>query len=124
MRLGAAFDSGLPEAATRAWAAASRAAEASSLSSVPVGRVAPGTHRVAARVTRRGEVVYSTEAEFVKHPLPRVYATAGGPIMVEGRPFLPMGWYHVSWPFSSEERLAFLRDIHRYTAHQLGDELM
>jgi len=88
-----------------------RAAEASSLSSVPVGRVAPGTHRVAARVTRRGEVVYSTEAEFVKHPLPRVYATAGGPIMVEGRPFLPMGWYHVSWPFSSEERLAFLRDI-------------
>lgn len=74
-------------------------------------QIPEGRHTATLRLVRGDVVLGTADVEFRRHPRPRVYLRADGTTMVDGKPFFPFGWYHVSWPFTAEERLACLRDI-------------
>ena len=74
--------------------------------------LAVGEHRLELAL-RRGEVVLGTaKVSFATHPTPRVYVRPTDlTAMVDGKPFFPLGFYHVSWSFPAEDRLQFLREV-------------
>lgn len=78
----------------------------------PCADLEPGQHRVVLALKCGDEVLGTAEAAFTKHDTPRVYTRfEDGTAMVDGQPFFPFGWYHVSWPFPAEDRLQFLREV-------------
>ncbi len=78
---------------------------------VDTSRLPVGRHQTTLRLSRAGKVLGSVESDFYRHATPRVYSRPDGTTMVAGKPFFPFGWYHVSWTFTAEERLAFVRDV-------------
>ena len=62
---------------------------------------------------RRGAVVLGTATvSFATHPTPRVHIRPDDlTAMVDGKPFFPFGFYHVSWSFPAADRLQFLREV-------------
>lgn len=76
-----------------------------------IGGLPVGPHRATLRLSQAGKTLGEAEEEFWRHPTPRVYSRPDGTTVVNGRPFFPFGWYHVSWSFSAEERLACLREV-------------
>ncbi|NLC55920.1 MAG: hypothetical protein GX774_03675 [Armatimonadetes bacterium] len=79
---------------------------------VNISQLRIGKHQAELRLTKGGKTLGSaTATELLIHKRPRVYSRPDGTTIVDGQPFFPFGWYHVSWSFSAEDRLAFLRDI-------------
>lgn len=77
-----------------------------------LGGLALGEHRLELVLARGAEVLGTAAQTFVTHPLPRVYIRPGDlTAMVDGKPFFPMGFYHVSWGFPAEDRMQFLREV-------------
>ncbi|MBI5834325.1 MAG: hypothetical protein HZB16_18675 [Armatimonadetes bacterium] len=77
-----------------------------------VGKLELGPHTLVMALRHGADVLASVERRFTVHPTPRVYVRPGDLVtLVDGKPFFPMGFYHVSWPFPAEDRLACLREI-------------
>ncbi|MBI3923500.1 MAG: hypothetical protein HY318_18925 [Armatimonadetes bacterium] len=79
--------------------------------SVGVSKLAVGKHRARLRLVHAGRELGAKKMEFYRYATPRVYSRSDGTTIVNRKPFFPFGWYHVSWSFTSEERLQCLRDI-------------
>ena len=71
----------------------------------------PGEYSTRMELRKGHAVLGSAKAGFFVHRQAKVYSRPDGTTMVDGKPFFPFGWYHVSWSFTTEERLAFLRDV-------------
>jgi hypothetical protein len=78
---------------------------------VDAAKLPVGPHRATLRLSQAGKTLGQAEEEFWRHPTPRVYSRPDGTTIVDGQPFFPFGWYHVSWTFSAEERLECLRKV-------------
>ncbi|MCC6445270.1 MAG: hypothetical protein IT210_17645 [Armatimonadetes bacterium] len=78
---------------------------------IDISRLPSGSHRARLEMALRGKVLGSASADFSRHPQPRVAIRPDGAIQIGGKPFFPFGWYHVSWSFTAEERMAFLQDV-------------
>ena len=76
-----------------------------------IASLQPGEY--AARLElRKGDVALgAAKSGFFVHRQARVYSRPDGTTIVDGKPFFPFGWYHVSWGFTAEQRLAFLRNV-------------
>jgi hypothetical protein len=74
--------------------------------------VAIGDHRLGLRL-RRGETILGMASQtLTTHAMPRVYVRPKDlTTLVDGKPFFPMGFYHVSWTFSAEDRMQFLQEV-------------
>ena len=57
------------------------------------------------------EVVGEAECPFTRHPQGTVSLRADGVTLVDGKPFFPFGFYHVSWSFTPEQRAEMVRDM-------------
>jgi hypothetical protein len=74
--------------------------------------LAIGQHALALRLRHGEKVLGQAEAAFATHAQPRVYIRPDDlTAMVDGKPFFPLGFYHVSWSFPAEDRLQFLREV-------------
>jgi hypothetical protein len=91
----------------RRWAPA----EAGGNYTVDVSALALGEHKATLRLVRGNTVLGTTEEVFYRHRPAKVRSREDGTLLVDEKPFFPFGWYHVSWPFTAEQRLAFVRDI-------------
>jgi hypothetical protein len=79
---------------------------------VDLGALPAGAHRVTLRLCQGDTVLGEGEQPFATHPEPRMaIRPADGTAMVDGKPFFPYGWYHVSWSFTAADRLEFLRTV-------------
>jgi hypothetical protein len=87
------------------------AADLDGAGKLPLDGVALGPHTVVFGLFRGDQPLGTMEVPLVRHPAPRVAVQRDGTTRVDGRPFFPFGFYHVSWSFTAEERLAALRAI-------------
>ena len=71
----------------------------------------PGEHRAVLRLRSASGVLGEAEARFTTFGPGVAFCRPDGTLLVGGKPFFPFGWYHVSWPFTTRERLDFLRDV-------------
>jgi hypothetical protein len=62
------------------------------------------------------------EVEFYKHPEPKYKMRADHVLLENGKPFFPLGFYHVSWSFTPEQRLEMVKDVasHGYNTVHVG----
>ncbi|MBE6366025.1 MAG: hypothetical protein E7053_09835 [Lentisphaerae bacterium] len=79
------------------------------ISGYPVGR-----HELKLELIQDGKTIASQDVTFFRHPFPKAYIRPDGTLLINGEPFFPMGFYHVSWRATSEHRMAFMKDIARY----------
>ncbi|MGD9518077.1 MAG: hypothetical protein AB7W28_01050 [Armatimonadota bacterium] len=70
-----------------------------------------GKHSLGLRLLAGDRVVGETTEFFFKHPQGRVSFRPDGATLVEGKPFFPFGFYHVSWTFTAEQRLKTVQDL-------------
>lgn len=88
------------------------AAELDGEGRLPLGAALPeGRHMLALRLLRGDALLGQAEAPIDRHPTPRVGLRRDGTTLVDGKPFFPFGFYHVSWAFTAEQRLEALRAI-------------
>lgn len=73
--------------------------------------LALGEHRLSLVLRAGRDQLGEADATFTIHEEPTVGIRHDGTILRNGQPFFPFGWYHVSWGFTAEERLACLRTI-------------
>ena len=62
------------------------------------------------------------EVEFYKHPEPKYKMRDDHVLLENGKPFFPLGFYHVSWGFTPEKRLEMVKDVasHGYNTVHVG----
>lgn len=71
-----------------------------------------GEHKLELRLRQGDRPLGAVSQGFTTHPTPRIYVRPSDlTTMVDGKPFFPLGFYHVSWPFPAEDRLQFLREV-------------
>ena len=73
-----------------------------------------GRHALNMEFLENGKTKGSYSLFFFKHGTPVVAVRADGTLTHKGKPFFPMGFYHVSRGLSIENRLRMIRDIARY----------
>jgi len=73
-----------------------------------------GKHTIKVELLENNQVIDTKEIVFNKYSIPKVYVREDGTLLVDKKPFLPFGWYHVSWAFSDEDRIEFIKDIAQY----------
>ncbi len=74
--------------------------------------LAAGPHTITLRLRQGETVLGEAEQSCTMHPEPRIMIRPeDGTALVAGKPFFPYGWYHVSWSFTPEDRLEFLRSV-------------
>ena len=78
---------------------------------LPTAGLAEGRHSLNLRLTDAQTTFGEAGLEFFVHPEPRVGRRPDGVTLVEGRPFFPFGFYHVSWTFDAGHRLQMVRDM-------------
>lgn len=79
---------------------------------VPLTGLAVGEHKLELRLLQGDKLLDSQTQAFSTHPTPRIYVRPEDlTTLVDGKPFFPLGFYHVSWPFPAEDRLQFLREV-------------
>lgn len=78
---------------------------------LPLDDLAFGAHSLHLRLVAGDRTVGEATEVFVKHPQGRVAFRSDGVTLLDGQPFFPFGFYHVSWPFTPEQRLQMVRDI-------------
>jgi len=88
------------------------APEAHLAGSVELKGLAVGTHTLELRLRQGPAILGAARTDIATHATPRVYIRPDDlTTMVDGKPFFPLGFYHVSWSFTAEDRLQFLRDV-------------
>ena len=92
--------------------------EARMVSEAPVHRwlrgvqdLSDGEHRVQVRALVAGREIGQEEAVFTSRAKARVAFRPDGVMLLDGKPFLPIGFYHVSQSFPPEHRLQMVRDV-------------
>jgi hypothetical protein len=74
--------------------------------------LAVGEHVLELRLQRGDALLGAASMSFATHATPRIQIRPTDlTALVDGKPFFPMGFYHVSWSFSAEDRLQFLREV-------------
>lgn len=76
----------------------------------PLENVAEGRHVVTFEALQNGKLQETREVEFFRHPEAVYSVRADGVLLEKGKPFIPVGIYHVSWADTPANRLAMLRD--------------
>ncbi len=79
--------------------------------SLPVGRLQRGEHTLRVSLRAGGREVGAATERFFRHDSPRVALRGDGVTLVEGKPFFPFGFYHVSQSRPLPHRLEMLRDL-------------
>ncbi|MBM3474899.1 MAG: hypothetical protein FJX75_16680 [Armatimonadetes bacterium] len=79
--------------------------------SVPSEKLPIGQHTLSVRMLADDAQVGETFAEFFRHPTPRWEVREDGVTLLEGKPFFPFGFYHVSQSFDAAHRLKMAQDI-------------
>ena len=101
---------------------------------INVDKLAVGRHLFQIRAMYKPEFIASlskedaardwgfAEAEFYKHPEPKYKMRDDHVLLENGKPFFPLGFYHVSWGFTPEQRLEMVRDVasHGYNTVHVG----
>jgi hypothetical protein len=93
-----------PQSATPA------AANAAPLS-LPVAGLEMGRHTVTATLRVGQETVGEASTEFFRHGTPRWEVREDGVTLLEGKPFFPFGFYHVSQSFDAAHRSRMAQDL-------------
>jgi hypothetical protein len=78
---------------------------------VPLTDLVPGNYRLVASLSENGKVLGGAEAMVFLHPEPAVKFDGKGVCHVRGKPFFPLGMYHVAWSASREQMLKCLEDL-------------
>lgn len=73
--------------------------------------LADGEHQAFVRAFSNGRVIGQAEASFTTRAQARVAFRADGVTLLDGQPFLPIGFYHVSQAYPPEHRLQMVRDV-------------
>jgi len=68
-------------------------------------------HTFTARLKAKGRTIGEATEEYFIHPRPAVGTRSDGVVLMDGEPFFPFGFYHVSQSFDREHRLKMARDI-------------
>ncbi|MCI5778308.1 MAG: hypothetical protein MR051_00570 [Lentisphaeria bacterium] len=79
-----------------------------------VSSLALGKHILNMEFTENGKTVGSYALDFFRHDTPAIAVRADGTLTRKGKPFFPMGFYHVSRGLSLQSRMDMIRDIARY----------
>ena len=79
--------------------------------SIPVDKLSIGQHTLSVRMLADDAQVGETSAEFFRHPTPRWEVREDGVTLLEGKPFFPFGFYHVSQSFDAAHRSKMAQDI-------------
>ncbi len=79
--------------------------------SLPVGELPDGEHVLRARLLSGERTVGDAKAQLFTHPQPRVGVREDGVTLLDGEPFFPFGFYHVSQAFDAAHRSQMARDI-------------
>lgn len=77
----------------------------------PLEKTAEGRHVITFEALRNGKLRETREVEFFRHPEALYSVRADGVLLEKGKPFIPVGIYHVSWSDTPANRLAMLRDV-------------
>jgi len=86
-------------------------AEASVPLRLPVDTLALGRHELTAKLFAGDAEAGEASAEFFCHDTPRFGVRGDGVTLLEGEPFFPFGFYHVSQSFDAAHRLQCARDL-------------
>ncbi len=73
--------------------------------------LADGKHQAWLQAFANGRLIGEAEATFTCRPEARVAFRSDRVVLVDGKPFLPIGFYHVSQAYSPEHRLQMVRDV-------------
>ncbi len=79
--------------------------------SLPVRDLADGEHVFRVRLVSDEKTLGDATAQFFTHPQPRFAVREDGVTLLEGKPFFPFGFYHVSQAFDAAHRSQMARDI-------------
>lgn len=78
---------------------------------VSLARLLPGQHELSASLFEGETKIAEAKMPFSIHPRPRVYYNEHNVCFVEGKPFFPLGMYHVAWRATKEEMLQCVEDL-------------
>jgi hypothetical protein len=73
-----------------------------------------GRHVVTFTLFQNDRQLTTVKADLFIHPEPTVRIRDDGTLLIDGKPFFPMGMYHVSWSETVEHRKAMIADIAQY----------
>lgn len=78
---------------------------------ISVAGLGVGRHLLSAEYLIAGQRQGSIEAEFFMHAQPTYEIRPDGVLLEGGKPFFPLGFYHVSWKFTPEQRRDMVLDV-------------
>ncbi len=78
---------------------------------LPLEDLGLGKHSLNLRLLAGDKPVGEATEIFLKHSQGRVGFRPDGATLLDGKPFFPFGFYHVSWPFTAEQRLKTVQDL-------------
>lgn len=70
-----------------------------------------GKHSLSVRLLHNDKVIATENTVFFKHTAPKYDFRNDGVLLENGKPFFPLGFYHVSWAQSPEHRLNMARAV-------------
>ncbi len=79
-----------------------------------ISGLALGKHTVNMEFLENGKAVASYSRDFFKHDTPVIAVRADGTLLRNGKPFFPMGFYHVSRGLPVKSRMDMVKDIAKY----------
>lgn len=74
------------------------------LQELDVSGLQPGSHRLVIRCLQGESTMGETSEEFFVHDSPISYIDGNGMLVNQGKPTFPLGFYHVSWSASDDQR--------------------
>ncbi|MCE5241500.1 hypothetical protein LLH23_23795, partial [bacterium] len=78
---------------------------------LPLPSLPPGQYDLLATLRQGQEKLAEVRSPFVLHPRPKVYFDDRNVCFVEGKPFFPLGMYHVAWAATKEQMLQCVEDL-------------
>jgi hypothetical protein len=79
--------------------------------SIPVGNLSTGRHTLSTRLFADDAQIGETSVDFFRHDTPRWEVREDGVTLLDGKPFFPFGFYHVSQSFDAAHRSKMAQDI-------------
>ncbi len=81
------------------------------MAKMPSADLADGEHTLTVQLKAANRVAGEAALPFFKHPAPRFGVREDGVFLLDGEPFFPFGFYHVSQSFDIAHRAKMARDI-------------
>ena len=82
--------------------------------SIDISSCALGKHTLDLELYHDKTVILSDKMDFFRHPEPKWRIRDDGTVLKDGKPFFPIGFYHVSWTVPPEKRMAMLKDVGKH----------